>query len=560
MKKYFIYTAIITATVTSCNLDTQPMSEIVSDELLSNPNSITTVTNGNYAILKGDADGGGFYNNLYRASEYGTDNVALSGTTTDDFFYMYNYKLVKTGGRVANIWSNGYKAIIGCNKVIELAKEGKDSTTDQLIGENYFLRAYSYFQLVNIFGRPYYQGRENLGVPVKINTDVNNLPPRSTVGQVYDQVISDLLKAETLMSDNTSHIRATKIAAQALLSRVYLYMGDNQKAIEYTNKVISSGERSLLSTNELGDYSKKTPEANNETIFAFKYNKDGDYNHGWYTIGSMFANIQDVGWGEMYASQSYLDLIDQSGGDARRKFISPVYTLDNNGSKIPAVYYVDNNYKYWFGRLYEEGGKTKFKITKPNPADPKTNITYTYELLSEAGGPKGTLYYTYDENNAKTYVTKDYDMDKRNGYPKFYILKCSLQDGIPQLYSPVILRLAEMYLNRAEAYAKQGNVAAALADINIIRQRAGVAAYTSLPTGRNILDVVLDERRLELAFEGHRKFDVFRNGKTLNRRYPGTHLNGASPFYEVKPDDKRVVLYLPESQIIAQPNLIQNPD
>lgn len=60
MKKYFIYTAIITATVTSCNLDTQPMSEIVSDELLSNPNSIITVTNGNYAILKGDADGGGF--------------------------------------------------------------------------------------------------------------------------------------------------------------------------------------------------------------------------------------------------------------------------------------------------------------------------------------------------------------------------------------------------------------------------------------------------------------------------------------------------------------------
>lgn len=560
MKKYFIYTAIITATATSCNLDTQPMSEIVSDELLSNPNSIATVTNGNYAILKGDANGGGFYNNLYRASEYGTDNVALSGTTTDDFFYMYNYKLVKTGGRVANIWSNGYKAIIGCNKVIELAVEGKDSTTDQLIGENYFLRAYSYFQLVNIFGRPYYQGKENLGVPIKINTDVNNLPPRSTVGQVYDQVISDLLKSETLMSDNTSHIRATKIAAQALLSRVYLYMGDHQKAIDYANKVINSGERSLLPTNELGDYSKKTPETNNETILAFKYNKDGDYNNGWYTIGSMFANIQDVGWGEMYASQTYLDLIDQNAGDARRKFISPVYTLDNNGSKIPAVYYVDNNYKYWFGRLYEEGGKTKFKITKPNPANPTTNITYTFELLSEPGGATGTLYYTYDENNTKTYVTKDFDMDKRNGYPKFYILKCSSQEGIPHLYSPVILRLAEMYLNRAEAYAKQGNVASALADINIIRQRAGIGAYTSLPAGSNILDVVLDERRLELAFEGHRKFDVFRNGKILNRRYPGTHLNGTSPFYEVQPDDKRVVLYLPESQIIAQPNLIQNPD
>ena len=49
-----------------------------------------------------------------------------------------------------------------------------------------------------------------------------------------------------------------------------------------------------------------------------------------------------------------------------------------------------------------------------------TDKSYTYDLLSESGGPKGTLYYTYDENNVKTYVTKDYDMDKRNGYPKFY--------------------------------------------------------------------------------------------------------------------------------------------
>ena len=69
---------------------------------------------------------------------------------------------------------------------------------------------------------------------------------------------------------------------------------------------------------------------------------------------------------------------------------------------------------------------------------------------------------------------------------------------------------------------------------------------------------MLDERRLEFAFEGHRKFDVFRNNNTMDRRYPGTHLTGSNPYYEILPTDDRVIEYIPERQINAQPNLIQN--
>ncbi len=535
----------------SCNLDREPLSNITTDELLANPGSLIAVTNGNYALLKGDADGGGFYNNLHREVEYAGDNIALSGTTTDAFYYMYNYKSIKNNSRASQIWSFGYRAIIGCNKVIETAKEGQDSVMDQLIGENYFLRAYTYFELVNVFGRPYYQGRGNLGVPIKTGTDVTDLPPRVSVGEVYDLVLADLLKAEALMSDNDSHVRATKIAAQGLLSRVYLYMGDNQKAQDYAAKVIQSGNRSLLSTSELPDYSKKSPEENDETILAFKYNKDGDYNHGWYTVGSMYANLQGVGWGEMYASKTYLDLLEKNPTDARSKFIQPVYTLEA-GQKIPAVYWVDDNYTYQFRRTTNANGTLSFTETV-------NGSNKTYQVNSEVVNSV-TMYYFVNDQGTKTYVKKDFDMDKRNGFPKFYILKCSLQGGIPQLYSPVILRLAEMYLNRAEAYAKLGNVAAALADVNVMRKRAGIAEYATVPAGRTILDVVLEERRLELAYESHRKFDVFRNGETLNRRYPGTHLSGGSPFFEVKPDNNRVIQYIPESQIIAQPNLVQNPD
>lgn len=542
MKKIILLSGMM-AVLSSCNLDRMPFGSVESDELLANPNSVQTVTNGNYALLKGDASGGGFYNNLYRVVEYGGDNVALSGTTTDSFFFMYNYNRIKNNGRDANVWSNGYRAIIGCNKVIETAKEGVDERTNQLIGENYFLRAYTYFQLVNVFGKPYYQGRGNLGIPLKTSTDVTDIPPRATVGEIYDLVVADLKKAEQLMTNNSSRVRATKIAAQGLLSRVYLYMGENQKAIEYADKVISSGARSLISNTEFPNYVKLDPESNNETIFAFKYNRDGDYNNGWYTIGSMFANIEGVGWGEMYASSSYMNLLEQNPNDVRMKFIQPVYTL-SKGQKIPAIYWIDDEYKYQFRRIdSDNAGQLSFTEDKTK-----------YPILSE-----GSAYYI-DYKGKKTYVKKDYDMDKRNGYPKFYITKASLQQGIPQLYSPIILRLAEMYLNRAEAYAKLGNVGKAVEDINIIRTRAGIPTYQSLPSANDILDIVLQERRAELAFEGHSKFDIFRNGKVLNRKYPGTHLSGKDPLYEVKPDNNRIIQYIPESQIIAQPNLEQNPD
>jgi len=100
----------------------------------------------------------------------------------------------------------------------------------------------------------------------------------------------------------------------------------------------------------------------------------------------------------------------------------------------------------------------------------------------------------------------------------------------------------------------------ALDEINVIRNRAGIPSYTlaNIPSGKTILDIVLEERRLELAFEGHRKFDVFRNGRTMDRRYPGGHLWGANPLYQIPATSNRVVEYLPEKQIILQPGLIQN--
>ncbi|MGY0407039.1 MAG: RagB/SusD family nutrient uptake outer membrane protein, partial [Polaribacter sp.] len=492
MKK-IIYIALVAITVvfTSCDLDRSPFTQISADELFADPGAAQAATLGNYVFLKGDKGYNGWSDDLHRMSEYSGDNVMISGGTSDPLFFFYNYQRTPNNYRTNRFWSNSYKAIVGANRVIESLKEGVSDEVDQMMGENYYIRALVFFQMGNIFGKPYNQGRSNLSVPLKLTSDVNDLPDRNTVGEVYDQVIKDLLKAEALMSINKGPSFASKEAAEALLSRVYLYMEDNEKAIEYSGKVINSGEYSLLSSSQFAVMNTLAPDNNDEAIFSITLTKGVDIpgNEDWNTIGSFYAKIDGVGWGEMYASQTYLELMDKNPSDLRKSFIEPQYLLDDNDKKIPAVYWVDNTYTY------------QFRTTTDNGVG---NITLddngtTYALQSETINGK-TQYY-FNGTSGRQDVDFDFDMDKRNGYPKFYILKASQQEFDLHLWSPTVSRLAEMYLNKAEAFAKKGANQSAIDGINILRKRAKVPEYelNNLPVGKTVLDLVLDERRLELA-------------------------------------------------------------
>ena len=131
----------------------------------------------------------------------------------------------------------------------------------------------------------------------------------------------------------------------------------------------------------------------------------------------------------------------------------------------------------------------------------------------------------------------------------FYITKCSREGEDSHLHSPVISRLAEIYLNRAEAEAKLGNYSAALSDLNQVRTRSlPSAAYSSLDatTAATRID---KERQLELAFQAERSYDVFRNGGSLVRRYPGAHHQTE----DIAPTDYRVIYFIPQNAINSYP-------
>lgn len=551
--KRIIYTILsVTAFVFySCDIERNPYDQIAVDDLFSDPGSVTTATIGNYALLKGDVGYDGWVDDLHRISEYAGDNITLSGGTTDHLFFLYNYQSIATNSRVDRFWRNSYKIVVGTNLMIEKITEGESVEGDQLLGENYYLRALVFFQMGNVFGRPYNQGGANPSIPLKLTSDTEDRPDRSTVQEVYDQVISDLLKAESLMTENKGASFASKEAAQALLSRVYLYMEDNANAEEYADKVINSGFYSLLPTSEFSEMNRLRPDQNPEAIFAVTLSSSSDLLgqwDDWYTIGSFYATVEGTGWGEMYASRSYLDLIDENPEDARKSFIEPQYLTDDADAKIPAVYWVNENYVYQFAQTTDTGGTITFDYEDSN-----------YTLQSE--DVDGETVYYFNGPNGRQDVIYDFDLEKRNGHPKFFILKASLQEDDLHMWSPTVSRFAEMYLNKAESLAKRSADQDALDNINILRQRAGVPEYTlgNLPDGKTVLDVVLDERRLELAFEGHRRYDVYRNGRTLSRRYPGTHLNNANPFFEIPANHPRVIEFIPEQQIILQPSLEQNP-
>src|SRR5690606_38375689 len=144
--------------------------------------------------------------NWHRVTEYPGDNVSLSGTTSDNLFYNYNYKRVVNNDRLNNYWENSYRVIAGTNLLLQKLVEGQSDANDQMIAENLYLRSLMYFYLANVFGKPYTQDAASLAVPIKLSDDPFEVLPRNTVKEVYDQVEADLLKAESLFKEYKSNV------------------------------------------------------------------------------------------------------------------------------------------------------------------------------------------------------------------------------------------------------------------------------------------------------------------------------------------------------------------
>jgi len=544
-------------------LDKFPYDSVSNDNI--SIASAESITRGTYAKMKEEY----YYKTIHQVGEYGGDNVSLSGTTSDELFNFYRYTRSANSYYTSRVWLFTYQIIGNINSLLPTlesydAPDADRESIRHLLGENLLLRASAFFHCNNIFGRTYLDAggaQTNLGIPIKTTNDIDFFPPRSTVAQVYDQIVEDATRAAALMK-RTSTITAknnnyvSQEVAWAFLSRIYLYMGNWEKAELYADSVINSGRYTLLQDDAYQKYSQHVPESNTETIWCIRMVKDTDYKdyaQDWYSVGSLYAEIEQVGWGEMYPSESYLNLLRKNPNDLRFAFIKN--QLQNSGD-LWMIYVVANEAAKTFNYVWKKVEKVgdNYRIIE-NP-EIYSSATVQEELSSD-----GSKQYFVMANGVRYNVWIEQSLVDRNGYPKRFILKCSYQEQQAQLYSPVLFRLAEMYLTRAEARWHLNNIDGSIDDLNIIRVRAKIPMKRAIDAVDNaeILKWILNERRLELAWEASRKYDILRYAQIIDRRFPGSHLSGANYPIEFLPSDPRLVEFIPQREIDAYPiPLVQN--
>ncbi|MES2458344.1 MAG: RagB/SusD family nutrient uptake outer membrane protein [Bacteroidota bacterium] len=250
MKNLPVKTAIIFLTILHIGCKKlveidSPITLLDQKTLFQNDDLATSVITGVYADM---ASGQGFNSVDYlcglSADEF--DNYSSSALPSEYF----NNQLSPLNTINTSYYGNQYNYIFRSNAVIE-GVDGSTSLTpstkSQLKGEALFIRAFCYFYLVNLYGP----------VPLQFETDYRRTrsTKRSSVNEVYQQIVLDLKNAENLLTDNyitTERVRPNRAAAQALLARVYLFMQDWSEAEKYSTLLISnSSTYKLLSPDEV---------------------------------------------------------------------------------------------------------------------------------------------------------------------------------------------------------------------------------------------------------------------------------------------------------------------
>lgn len=259
-KKYIVKLALLTIPllplITSCKedfLDAQPRTSVSDASAFNTPNRVLAQVNGLYATVKSGTFLGGRYQiyNDIRADEF--FNRLQNGVTG---YNAWNFTIGPDDTYIGNFWITGYLAINRANLFLEglEANASKIAPADlqQYRGEAKFLRALTYFSLVQIYAKPYVMDNgASPGLPLRLKgetTSENNNLARSKVSEVYAQILKDLNDAEadlparygTGANNITNVTRAQKVTAIALKTRVYLTMGQYQNVITEGNKIVSA--------------------------------------------------------------------------------------------------------------------------------------------------------------------------------------------------------------------------------------------------------------------------------------------------------------------------------
>tara|TARA_R100000306_G_scaffold4192_3_gene7039 strand:+ start:3446 stop:4876 length:1431 start_codon:yes stop_codon:yes gene_type:complete len=233
------FIAIFTMLFTSCedNLDQIPFDSFGTDAAYVSAQDFENGVRGVYLQLTSGSYYGGL---LLSVPDVASDNTTFSqyGRGTKDQYHNWTYN--PSSQNLSGLYNQAYFTIYSANLVLAYAESFEGETKAEIVAELKALRALAHFDIVKNFGKiPTQSGDANgsLGIAYVTEADPNIQPSRETVGAVYTKIVQDLLDARADIAETSEPGRLNKEAVNLLLSRVYLYMGEWQNAIDAANQV-----------------------------------------------------------------------------------------------------------------------------------------------------------------------------------------------------------------------------------------------------------------------------------------------------------------------------------
>lgn len=451
LANYIVILFLVTFSACSDDfLEVKPTNSVPLDSVLSTPEDAQAFLNGAYDALREKSFMGG---QAWLLSDMMADNIngapfngdwAAHYSWTTDIFLSTTRDLMFNGFKTV---SRGNFLLDNIDNVVGLSETEKN----RMRGEVLFLRGLAHFELVRFFAQPYGYTADNnhLGIPIR-TTYSRDIVNRSTVKEVYDQVISDLSEAANILPTSNNGY-ATSWAAKGYLAKVYFQMNDFQKAFEYANEVIQGSGASL------------------ETDLTKRF-------------------------GQGHSNEAIFELLSKS--------------LQNNAGN---------------------GLRDFFKL------DISTGVSSVHlsqglysAATADANDLRGQLWYTVLPNG---------------------LIQCTKFAIATEMNVPLV-HFSEMKLIRAEAAAELQNDIA-FQDINDIRTRAGLNEVNSGTPYDQLIDIIRNERRLELMCEGNRLHDLKRQAV---RNQPNLKIRGIAPW-----NCNGMVCQLPDNELKGNPDMEPNP-
>lgn len=517
-----IYKIIISATLIinciSCSdfLDLSPHSVISANNFYQTETDFQQAVNGIYEPLKV----------MYNQEEWSLGEMKSDNTTyiihiaksaiTDES--PDQFQETSTNGLVQSKYNNSFIIIGRANRVLaEIDGANFEAEIkNNLKGQALFLRAFSYFNLVQYFG----------GVPLHTtpSTTYNeSFKPRDSKENIYMQIVADAKEAISLLPVGSKQDKgyASKGSAQALLGNVYMVLKQWTEAEQVFKDIVSSGEYELLA-----DYAEIYSILNKnhkESIFEVQYMQDA-------SLGQQSDFI--------YRFLPYMTNPSAITGATPNPSPSNV---DHGGFNTPTIDLIE---------AYEANDK-RLDISI---GIVEGTLTSSYAL--DATGVKSIINYKEQPGiKAYPFIKKYFHAHDRAFYT---------DDNWP------VYRYAEVLLFLAEALNEQDNAVEALPYLNMVRSRAGLEPVQTTTTSE-LREIILRERRIELAFENKRWTDLLRTEKIVEVMTRHGHRIKANPENYYWPDGLQPVpnaylfnkdkclLPIPLREMDLNPELVQNP-